>query len=118
MSTSEALLQLLSKDRHGLQDLQTFHRELDQEKHFDQDIFRNIAYLSGEIGELVSAVRRLRKASNVAEETDAHIHVGEELADCLAYIVKLANYMEVDLHEAYVNKMQSNTKREWHRAIR
>jgi NTP pyrophosphatase (non-canonical NTP hydrolase) len=118
MSDSKSLFQLLSKDCLGLQDLQAFHRELDQEKHFDQDIFRNIAYLSGEIGELVSAVRRLRKAGEVAEESDARIHVGEELADCLAYVVKLANYMEVDLHEAYVNKMQSSTKREWHRAIR
>jgi NTP pyrophosphatase (non-canonical NTP hydrolase) len=118
MSESKVLLQLLSKDQLGLQDLQTFHRELDQEKHFDQDVFRNIAYLSGEIGELVSAIRRFRKANNATEASDARAQVGEELADCLAYVVKLANYVDVDLHAAYVNKMRSNTKREWHRAIR
>jgi NTP pyrophosphatase (non-canonical NTP hydrolase) len=118
MSEREALFQLLSKDCLGLQDLQAFHRELDKEKHFDQDIFRNIAYLSGEIGELVSAIRRLRKANDALEESDARAHIGEELADCLAYVLKLANYAEVDLHEAYVNKMQRNTNREWHRAIR
>ena len=112
------MIDLLSKDNLGLNDLQAFHRELDKEKHFDQDIFRNIAYLSGEIGELVSAIRKLRKIKDLSEEADARNHVGEELADCLAYVVKLANYAEVDLHEAYVNKMRKNMNREWHPAIR
>ena len=118
MSESEALIQLLSKDGFGLQDLQAFHRELDKEKQFDQDVFRNIAYLSGEIGELVSAIRKLRKANNTLEESDARILVGDELADCLAYIAKLANYAKVGLHEAYINKMRRNANREWHKEIR
>jgi len=118
MLESEALLQLLSKDEFGLQELQAFHREFDEEKHFDQDIFRNIAYLSGEIGELVSAIRTLRKANDISDKSVARIQVGEELADCLAYIVKLANYAEIDLHKAYVNKMRKNTDREWHKTIR
>jgi NTP pyrophosphatase (non-canonical NTP hydrolase) len=118
MSESEAFLKLLSKDELGLQELQTIHREFDKEKHFDEDIFRNVAYLSGEIGELVSAIRTLRKASDLSSESGARIQVGEELADCLAYIVKLSNYAEIDLHEAYVNKMRRNTNREWHKAIK
>jgi NTP pyrophosphatase (non-canonical NTP hydrolase) len=109
---------LLSKDPLVLQDLQNFHKELDKEKQFDQDIFRNIAYLSGEIGELVSAIRKLRKAQDSTEKVEARNHVGEELADCLAYVVKLANYAEVDLHKAYVNKMRKNMTREWHPAIK
>jgi len=118
MSESEALLQLLSKDEYGLQELQAFHRDFDKEKHFDQDIFRNISYLSGEIGELVSAIRMPRKASDVPSQSDARIQIGEELADCLAYIVKFANYAEIDLHEAYVNKMRKNTDREWYKATK
>ena len=109
---------MLSKSQLGLQDLQAFHKGLDEEKHFDQDIFRNVAYLSAEIGELVSAIRVLRKVENPSDESDARIHAGEELADCLAYIVKLANYLELDLHGAYVNKMRQNANREWHEAIR
>ena len=109
---------LLSKDHLAIQDLQSFHHHLDEEKHFDQDIFRNIAYLTGEIGELVSAIRRFRKARESSEETDARKLVGEELADCLAYVVKLANYSGVDLHMAYVDKMRKNTNREWHPVIR
>jgi len=110
--------ELLSKENLSLQDLQIFHKALDEEKHFDQDIFRNVAYLSGEIGEFVSAIRKLSKVSNETEEVDARNHVGEELADCLAYVVKLANYAEIDLHEAYVNKMKRNLNREWHPKIR
>ena len=109
---------ILLKDNLRIQDLQAFHRELDKEKQFDQDIFRNIAYLTGEIGELVSAIRKLRKIKGLSEEVDARNHVGEELADCLAYVIKLANYAEVDLHEAYVNKMRQNMNREWHPAVR
>ena len=109
---------ILSKDNLGLKDLQVFHRELDAEKHFDQDIFRNVAYLYGEIGEFVSAVRKLRKVNDETEAADARNHVGEELADCLAYVVKLANYAEIDLHDAYINKMKRNLNREWHPKIR
>jgi NTP pyrophosphatase (non-canonical NTP hydrolase) len=109
---------LLSKNSLRLQDLQAFHKELDQEKHFDQDIFRNVAYLTGEIGELVSAIRKLRKTKDPSEVAGAQEHVGDEIADCLAYVIKLANYAEIDLHEAYVNKMRRNLKREWHPAVR
>ncbi|HLO16156.1 MAG TPA: MazG nucleotide pyrophosphohydrolase domain-containing protein [Anaerolineales bacterium] len=109
---------LLSKDHLELKDLQVFHRELDKEKQFDQDIFRNVAYLCGEIGELVSAFRKLRKAKDLSEERDARNQVGEELADRLAYVIKLANYAEVDLQVAYVNKMRQNMNREWHPAIK
>ena len=112
------MIDLLSKDHLELKDLQIFHRELDKEKQFDQDVFRNIAYLSGEIGELVSAVRKLRKAKNLSEELDARSQVGEELADCLAYVIKFANYGEVDLQVAYINKMRKNLNREWHPALR
>ena len=106
MTESGTLLRLLSEDELGLQSLQAFHRALDKEKHFDQDIYRNIACLSSE------------KAEDTSEKEAARIRIGEELADCLAYIVKLANYTEVDLHEAYVNKMQRNTDREWRKAVR
>lgn len=39
--------------------------------------------------------------------------LAEELADCLAYVVKLANYAGVDLEAAYLTKMRRNLGREW-----
>jgi NTP pyrophosphatase (non-canonical NTP hydrolase) len=112
------MIDLLSGDRLSIQDLQAFHQALDNEKQFDQDIFRNVAYLTGEIGELVSAIRKVRTAPDEMDALEAHNHVAEELADCLAYVIKLANYAEIDLHDAYITKMKRNLTREWHPKIK
>ncbi len=39
--------------------------------------------------------------------------LGSELADCLAYLCKIANRSGVDLHQAYVQKMAYNVQRVW-----
>jgi NTP pyrophosphatase (non-canonical NTP hydrolase) len=104
---------LLDKSSLCLQDLQAFHESLDREKGFDLDMLRNVAYLSEEIGEVVHAIRELEKAEDLAASEKAREHLGEELADCLAYILKLANYGDVDLQEAYVRKMTRNLDRTW-----
>jgi NTP pyrophosphatase (non-canonical NTP hydrolase) len=41
------------------------------------------------------------------------VSIQEELADVLAYVLKLANYTGIDLEEAYLRKMQLNERREW-----
>lgn len=105
----------LIKDALCLRDLQAFHETLDSEKGFDVDMLRNVAYLSEEIGEVVHAIRDLKRAKDSAASEEAREHLGEELADCLAYILKLANYGGVDLQEAYARKMARNLDRTWHR---
>ena len=100
-------------DIECLRDLQAFHEKLDSEKEFDTDLFRNIAYLTEEVGEVVHAARALKRASESSDLERAREHVGEELADCLAYILKLANYAEVDLQDAYLSKMRRNLDRSW-----
>jgi NTP pyrophosphatase (non-canonical NTP hydrolase) len=107
--------ELLTKDDLCLQDLQAFHESLDREKGFDLDMLRNVAYLSEEIGEVVHAIRVFTKSKDSAALEGAREHLGEELADCLAYILKLANYGGVDLQEAYVRKMTRNLDRTWHK---
>lgn len=39
--------------------------------------------------------------------------LGGEIADCLAYLLKLANRAGIDLHEAYRAKMARNVERSW-----
>jgi len=39
--------------------------------------------------------------------------LAEKLADCLACLVKLANYAGGDLEAAYLGQMRRNLKREW-----
>jgi NTP pyrophosphatase (non-canonical NTP hydrolase) len=46
----------------------------------------------------------LRKQKQVLES---------ELADCMAYLLKMANYAEIDLEAAYLAKMNFNRTREW-----
>ena len=106
--------QLLDGNELSIYQLQAFHESLDREKGFDQDLLRNVAYLSEEVGEVVAAIRDLNKAADPSAREEARAHLGEELADCLAYIVKLANYGGVDLQEAYVSKMERNLTRVWH----
>ena len=85
----------------------------DEEKKFDTDIVRNVAYLTSEIGETMHAIRALKKANTEEEREAARKKVGYELADCLAYIAKLANYASVDLQKLYKEKMEINTERTW-----
>ena len=100
-------------DQVCLREMQAFHEMLDREKGFDRDMLRNVAYLAEETGEVVSAIRELRDAGGSPEVEKARAHLGEELADCLAYILKLANYGGLDLQEAYVKKMNRNLNRAW-----
>ncbi len=104
----------ISKDKLCIQELQAFHESLDREKGFDLDI-RNVAYLSEEIGEVVSAIRDFKKADEPSTLEETRNHLGEELADCLAYILKLANYGGIDLQEAYLRKMERNLTRTWYK---
>ena len=107
--------ELVNKDQLCIRELQTFHESLDREKGFDVDMLRNVAYLAEEIGEVVSAIRSFEEAAESAALEEARAHLGEELADCLAYILKLANYGGVDLQEAYSRKMKQNLTRTWHK---
>ncbi len=103
----------LNQDTLNLREAQAFHEYLDHEKQFDTDMLRNVAYLASEVGEVVDAICRFQSARSPTMTDQARAHLGEELADCLAYILKLANYGGVDLQQAYVEKMQRNLQRTW-----
>jgi len=109
----ENLTELLTGETLEIRDLQAFHVMLDREKAFDLDLFRNVAYLVGELGEMVHAARQFQRAEGTLERAETREHLGEELADCLAYLLKLANYAGIDLQAAYVRKMRRNVTRTW-----
>jgi deoxyguanosine kinase len=109
-----------------LADLQRFHVELDRLKGFDTNVYFNFLCLSEEIGELGSALADLwreevRQESCGQSGQDAHEmamrrcrqDIESELADCMAYLLKLSNYAQVDLESAYVAKMKLNRHRVW-----
>lgn len=100
-------------DQVCLREMQAFHKVLDHEKGFSTDMLRNVAFLSEEVGEVVTAIREFENADAPSVREAAKADLAEELADCLAYIIKLANYGGVDLQEAYVQKMKRNLNRTW-----
>ncbi|MCP4541462.1 MAG: hypothetical protein GY832_30395 [Chloroflexi bacterium] len=109
---------MFENDHPTLSDLQCYHRELDEAKHFYTDLYFNALLLQEEVGEVSSAVAQLWRIEQGTGNLDAALNqhrdaIAEELADCLAYLVKLANYAGIDLEAAYMTKMRRNLNREW-----
>lgn len=105
---------------------QQFHRDLDAAKGFDGDLFFNYLFLVEEMGELATDLvkiwseskRRLVSGRGPAESLEEAIAQNRtalrgELADLLAFILKLANYTGIDLEQAYLEKMRINLGRTW-----
>jgi NTP pyrophosphatase (non-canonical NTP hydrolase) len=111
---------MFDKDHPTLADLQEYHRELDAAKSFDPDIYFNALLLQEEVGELAATLvqtwRMERRGGSSRQEAlrQQQASLGEELADCLAYVIKLANYADIDLETVYLTKMRENLGRDWH----
>jgi deoxyguanosine kinase len=110
---SEADQAVFAERRRRLGDFQRWHRALDEEKGFLKDIFFNFICLTEEIGELGAVLAHTWRARELGQEHESEAALREELADCLAYLLKLANYAGFDLEEAYLEKMWANRQREW-----
>jgi NTP pyrophosphatase (non-canonical NTP hydrolase) len=109
-----------------LPDYQSFHRQLDSSKGFDPDLFFNYILLTEEVGEVASELIKIwgetkQLAGDGRSSSEAHQlaldkhrpRLRSELADLLAYTLKLANYANIDLEKAYLEKMRKNIGREW-----
>ncbi len=105
---------------------QQFHRQLDSSKGFDPDLFFNYILLTEEVGELATELIQVwgesrLEVQNGRSPAEAHQEaisrhrnsLKNELADLLAYLLKLANYTGIDLEQAYLEKMRINIGREW-----
>ena len=66
--------------------------------------------LSGEVGELTEIFQWLtpQQSSAVMSSPDRAAHVQEEMADVLAYLLRLADVLGVDLEAALVEKIAAN----------
>lgn len=118
----ESGTRVLRQDPRRLGDFQRFHRLLDAEKGFVNDLYLNYLLLNEEVGELGRELARLWKAQyqqRAGQQPDmdalnaARANLRGELADVLAYVLKLANDAGVDMEDAYVEKMGENWQRSW-----
>ncbi len=121
-----SMLPQVPDQRRTLPEYQQFHIELDKEKGFITDLYFNYLCLSEEMGELGSELAQLWR-----EETQFRLQghstenarkeaidkqksaLESEMADCMAYLLKLANYAGIDLEAAYREKMVTNRSRNW-----
>ena len=114
------------ENAHSLPAYQRFHKELDKSKGFITDLYFNYLCLSEEIGELGSELAQVwreeaRQVINgLPGEKARHMALNAlrpslqaELADCMAYLLKLSNYAGIDLEAAYLEKMSVNQDRAW-----
>ena len=100
--------------RPTLSDIQRYVTELERERGFDDQSARDKCLLLGEeVGELFRAVRRAEglKVDPASRPAD----VADELADCLIYLVAIANRYDVDLEAAFRAKEEKNKERSWTR---
>ena len=127
----EADRAVFTQGRRRLCDFQRWHRAFDVEKGFVQDVYFNFIRLTEGLGKLGGVLTQTWRAQT-ADDTGASkaalpvLPVGsvpvlpvesvkEELADCLACLLKVANDAGVDLEQAYLQKMQVHRDREWTR---
>jgi len=82
-------------------------------------ILNNYMLLTTEVSEVAEEFRaifnqasHLQQAENMEEEAafemakDMHKeNIGKELSDCIAYLVKFANYLDIDLEASFYEKM-------------
>jgi NTP pyrophosphatase (non-canonical NTP hydrolase) len=98
---------------------QQFHRARDAEQTLLTDLYFNFILLQREIGDLAQTLadtwrtaERLRNAGtdpDEARQRAVQAALGPlrgELADCLATLLKLANYAGIDLEAAYIDQME------------
>ncbi len=109
----------LAETERRLAHFQQFHRVLDADKGFLTDVYFNFICLQEELGELAAELKAIwtETANRGVDQNQAVARrlpaLESELADCLAYLLKLSNYLGIDLEEAYLGKMQTNVGRTW-----
>lgn len=96
-----------------LGDFQQFHQRLDQDRHFVTDPYFNMLLLQEAVGALAHALARRWIATRSGSGDDPLPAIREALADVFAYVITLANYVNVDLEQAYLEKLQRNSARQW-----
>jgi NTP pyrophosphatase (non-canonical NTP hydrolase)/deoxyadenosine/deoxycytidine kinase len=106
------------RDEGMLVGLQRFQSDFDRVCGFDANAnavdqlggleFTALA-LAGEVGEVANLIKKMRRSTWRGGSVEINEEdLAEELADVLAYTMKLANQLDIDLTDAYRRKMHAN----------
>lgn len=91
--------------------MRQFTAERDWERFHDPKSL--VLALTGEVGELAEVFQWLPadQATALAGKEPIATQARDELADVLLYLVRLADVLGVDLHDAALNKMTKNAEK-------
>lgn len=95
-----------------MQDFQKYVHKMVIKRGFENETPKDVfLLLTEEWGELARAMREA-EGLKMADDTKRS-KIAEELADCLIYLLDLANQHGVDLEQAFRIKEEKNKKRVW-----
>jgi NTP pyrophosphatase (non-canonical NTP hydrolase)/nucleoside 2-deoxyribosyltransferase len=101
-------------NKASLGTLQAYIRKMVRIRGFDDESVRDVMLLLvEEVGELAKSIRREIGLKVGTSKTEDRKMVAHELADCLIYLLDIANLEEIDLDEAFRAKEAINHKKVW-----
>jgi len=104
----------LTKKVHTLTEFQNYVRHMIKRRGFKKETFENVLLLLvEEIGELARAARSLIGLKVSRKRIDTYKSLRHELADCLIYLMDLANLADINLEDALKEKERINSTRKW-----
>ncbi|GAA4869851.1 nucleotide pyrophosphohydrolase [Kitasatospora terrestris] len=98
-----------------IKDLQQALAEFTAERDWQQfHTPKNLAMaLAGESGELLEIFQWLtpEQSATVMDDPDRAVQVREEMADVFAYLLRMADVLNLDLEQALLEKIETNRRR-------
>lgn len=100
--------------RATLPALQSYINQVVRIRGFGEESVRDVLLLlTEEVGELARAVRKHEGLKVGQNDSSRDKTIDAELADCLIYLLDLANLTGIDLASAFFHKESENAKRTW-----
>lgn len=104
----------LTKKALALAELQDYVRFTVRRRGFEKETIKDVLVLFvEEVGELARAVRSLTGLKVSRKHADSYKILRQELADCLIYLLDIANLANIDLENALREKERIDSRRKW-----
>lgn len=100
------------KQNPTFEDFHQYLKDMEKVRGFsDQVVLQKCLMLGEEVGELFKAIR---KAEGVKVDQNSKFGtISEELADCLIFLLSIANRYDINLEKAFRDKEEINKNRVW-----
>lgn len=97
-----------------LTEFQNYVRDMVKRRGFEKETIEDVLLLLvEEIGELARAIRDLKGLKVSRKSEDVYKNLRGEMADCLIYLLDIANLANVNLEDALREKEKLNSARKW-----